>query len=199
MSLTSSRFMDYIDSDRLIGPTGISSEGLNESARIAEADESNIESGRIGSWSLREPDVAMGAWNGNAVTTEELRSSIGGGQIDSSLIADFGSIASTSHYGAISIDEVGRLSINVDRSYLFGRNTQNNIIADLVFLEMKVENLGDQYKTTITYIDRKNYQEVKREYFSNVSFTQEFNLNNNDKLNIEIEQYSTIKETRKDI
>lgn len=147
MSLTSSRFMDYIDSDRLIGPTGISSEGLNESARIA----------------------------------------------------DFGSIASTSPYGAISIDEVGGLSINVDKSYLFGRNTQNNIIAYLVFLEMKVENLGDQYKTTITYIDRKNYQEVKREYFSNVSFTQEFNLNNNDKLNIEIEQYSAIKETRKDI
>ena len=188
MSLTSNRFMDYIDSDRLIGPTGISSEGLNETARNTETDESNIESERIGSWSLREPNLAMRAWSANAITTEELRSSIGGG-----------GIISTSPYGAISIDEVGGLSINVDRSYLFGRNTQNNIIADLVFLEMKVENLGDQYKTTITYIDRKNYQEVKREYFSNVSFTQEFNLNNNDKLNIEIEQYSAIKETRKDI
>lgn len=86
------------------------------------------------------------------------------------------------------------------RIYPFNNSSRpNDILQDLVFLDMKVENLGEQFKTTITYIDKKNYQEVKREYFGNVSFTQEFNISGNDKLNIEVEQYGEIKETRKDI
>lgn len=71
---------------------------------------------------------------------------------------------------------------------------------DLVMADIKVENMGDyKFKTIITYIDTKNYQEVKQEYMSSITMTQNFTISGNDNLEIKIEQTGEIQETRKDI
>lgn len=71
---------------------------------------------------------------------------------------------------------------------------------DLVIVDIKVENMGDyKFKTIVTYIDKKNYQEVKQEYMSSLTMTQNFTISGGDNLEIKIEQSGEIIETRKDI
>ena len=74
---------------------------------------------------------------------------------------------------------------------------------DLVFLEMKIENMDGVMKVTQTFIDKKNYQEVTRTYSCNISATREYNFDssyrNESNLTLRLDNISEITETRKDI
>lgn len=109
----------------------------------------------------------------NLITSDELRSS---------LFSDW-------------IDQ----SNTTSRRFNIFNNDRRPVPNDLVLLDMKVENIGDyQFKTTLTYIDKKNYQEIKQEYISSVTLTNSFNLSG-DRIEIKVEQMGEMKETRKDI
>lgn len=74
---------------------------------------------------------------------------------------------------------------------------------DLVFLDMKIENMDGVMKITQTFIDKKNYQEVTREYTCSLSATREYSFDssyrNNGNLTLRLDNISDITETRKDI
>ena len=74
---------------------------------------------------------------------------------------------------------------------------------DLVFLEMKIENMDGVMKVTQTFIDKKNYQEVTRTYSCNISATREYSFDssyrNESNLTLRLDNISEITETRKDI
>ena len=74
---------------------------------------------------------------------------------------------------------------------------------DLVFLEMKIENMDGVMKVTQTFIDKKNYQEVTRTYSCNLSATREYSSDssyrNESNLTLRLDNISEITETRKDI
>lgn len=159
---------------------------MNLITRDLDGDELRVSSIRINEDGVRLSEPALqidstGRLSFNATTINEERNNIFRREY-------FGVFDSTSEL------ETRRISDRV-----FNNSRYIDPSPDLVFLDMKVENLGDTFKTTITYIDKKNYQEIKKEYFSNVSFSHEYNLSNNNRLNIEIQQYGEIIETRKDI
>lgn len=100
---------------------------------------------------------------------------------------------------SISADLLDRLS---SRRYdIFNNSSRPNYSPEnLVIVDIKVENIGDyKFKTIVTYIDTKNYQEVTQEYMSSVTMTQNFSISGEPSLDIKIEQNGTMQETRKDI
>lgn len=61
---------------------------------------------------------------------------------------------------------------------------------DLVFLEMKIENKNEYMLITMIYIDKKNYQEVRKTFTCDLSYSEKHDFyigNNNSIPNIKLE------------